>query len=257
MEPPRLVTIPISHFCEKARWGLERAGIEYREERHLQGFHVWYARRAGGGYTVPVLVLPDGRVIAQSSGILQWIDTQVENGAKLYPAEIAPRVMAVERWLDLTLGPDGRAWMYSFMLHQKGLANAYGTEGTTAFERRVFSTMFDALKPAIRARVGIGGASTDIARVRDVFDEIAARLSDGRSYLFGNSFTAADLTFAALSAAVLMPDNYGVALPRPDVLPREMSDQIEALRAHPAGRFALRMFATERARYRRVTGSDL
>jgi glutathione S-transferase len=35
----RLVTIPISHHCEKARWALERAGIPYREERHVQGIH--------------------------------------------------------------------------------------------------------------------------------------------------------------------------------------------------------------------------
>ena len=33
----RLLTIPISHFCEKARWALERAGLAYREERHVQG----------------------------------------------------------------------------------------------------------------------------------------------------------------------------------------------------------------------------
>ena len=35
----RLITIPISHYCEKARWALDRAGIEYREERHIQGVH--------------------------------------------------------------------------------------------------------------------------------------------------------------------------------------------------------------------------
>ncbi len=27
---PRLVTIPISHYCEKARWALERAGTTER-----------------------------------------------------------------------------------------------------------------------------------------------------------------------------------------------------------------------------------
>jgi glutathione S-transferase len=31
----RLIIIPISRFCEKARWALERAGIAYREG-HLQ-----------------------------------------------------------------------------------------------------------------------------------------------------------------------------------------------------------------------------
>ncbi len=56
----RLITIPISHFCEKARWALDRAGIGYREERHVQGIHQIVARRAGGGSTVPVLITPDG-----------------------------------------------------------------------------------------------------------------------------------------------------------------------------------------------------
>jgi glutathione S-transferase len=27
----RLLTIPISHYCEKARWGLERLGLAYHE----------------------------------------------------------------------------------------------------------------------------------------------------------------------------------------------------------------------------------
>ena len=63
----RLVTIPISHYCEKARWALERAGIKYREERHVQGIHRIAARRAGGGATVPVLVTPDG-VLGDSDG---------------------------------------------------------------------------------------------------------------------------------------------------------------------------------------------
>ena len=36
---PRLLTIPISHFCEKARWALERAGVDYEEQAHLQLVH--------------------------------------------------------------------------------------------------------------------------------------------------------------------------------------------------------------------------
>ena len=65
----RLVTIPISHYCEKARWALERADMPYREERHIQGVHQVAARRAGGGKTVPVLVTDDG-AIGESQEIL-------------------------------------------------------------------------------------------------------------------------------------------------------------------------------------------
>ena len=35
----RLVTLPLSHFVLKARWALERYGIEYVEEGHAPGFH--------------------------------------------------------------------------------------------------------------------------------------------------------------------------------------------------------------------------
>ena len=55
----RLVTIPISHYCEKARWALDRAGIRYRERAHLQVIHRFVVRRAGGGTTAPVLICGD------------------------------------------------------------------------------------------------------------------------------------------------------------------------------------------------------
>lgn len=58
---------------EKARWALDRAGLAYREERHVQGIHQFVARRAGGGTTLPVLV--DGSVVLTSSeSILRYAD---------------------------------------------------------------------------------------------------------------------------------------------------------------------------------------
>ena len=80
----RLVTIPISHYCEKARWALERAGIPYREERHVQGIHRIAARRAGGGATVPVLVTPEG-VLGESEAILAWVDERTPPEHRLFP----------------------------------------------------------------------------------------------------------------------------------------------------------------------------
>ena len=81
-----LVTIPISHFCEKARWALERAGLEYEERRHIQIVHQIAARRAGGGKTAPVLATPDG-VYAESRAIMQYADEHLPATARLYPAD--------------------------------------------------------------------------------------------------------------------------------------------------------------------------
>src|SRR5690349_6707964 len=76
----RLVTISISHFCEKARWALDRAGIPYDEERHIQFAHILASKRAGGKGTTPVLVTTTGGVLTESADIVRWSD------ASLYPS---------------------------------------------------------------------------------------------------------------------------------------------------------------------------
>jgi hypothetical protein len=55
-----------------------------------------------------------------------------------------------------------------------------------------------------------------------------------------------NLTFAALSASVLVPPVYGVSLPQPDALPPHTAELVERVRNHPAGRYALALFADHR-----------
>ena len=128
--PARLVAIPISHYCEKARWALDRAGVAYREERHIQVVHRIAARRAGGGNTVPVLVTADG-VFAQSADILAYADRHTEPAARLYPEDPAQRaeVVALARDFDADLGPQGRRWMYFHILPRRDLGRAYNCTG--------------------------------------------------------------------------------------------------------------------------------
>lgn len=44
-----LITIPISHFCEKARWALDHAGLSYREHGYPPAVHRLAVRRQGSG----------------------------------------------------------------------------------------------------------------------------------------------------------------------------------------------------------------
>jgi glutathione S-transferase len=249
MAPARLVTIPISHYCEKARWALDRAGIAYREERHIQLVHRVASRRAGGRGTVPVLVTADG-VFAQSAEILAYADRRTEPGARLYPEEPSLRaeVMALERDFDAGLGPEGRRWMYFHVLPRRDLGVAYNCPGVPAWERRAFPLLLGPMSGYIRHLFAIGPETDEQAgaAVRRTFDAVASRLADGRRYLCGDAFTAADLAFAALGAPALVPPQYGVPLPQPDELPPAMAAGVRAFRAHPAGAFACRLFAEER-----------
>src|SRR4051812_44916346 len=126
----RLVTIPISHFCEKARWALGRAGVAYREERHVQGIHMLAARRAGGGSTVPVLVTPDG-VLAESADILAWTDARTPERERLYPADPRERgeVERLARRFDEQLGPPGRRLIYIHLLPPPKLLLRFNNQG--------------------------------------------------------------------------------------------------------------------------------
>jgi glutathione S-transferase len=247
--PPRLITIPISHYCEKARWALDRAGIVYREERHIQLVHRIASRRAGGDGTVPVLVTAEG-AFTQSADILAFADRHVAPGARLYPEAAALRdeVVALERDFDADLGPEGRRWMYFHVLPLKDLGVAYNCTGVPAWERRAFPVALSVMSGYIRHLFAIGPTTGDDGRaaVQRTFDAVAARLDDGRPYLCGDAFTAADLAFAALAAPVVMPREYGVPLPAVEELPPDMAAAVRAFRAHPAGAFACRLFAEER-----------
>ncbi len=244
---PRLITIPISHYCEKARWALDRAGIAFTEEPHLQGIHIWKARRAGGGRTVPVLVT-DGEVLGDSTEILEWVDSRLPPSERLYPEPVQEEVRRIESWLDDGLGPDGRLWMYHGTLPVVRRLRRWALAGVPPAERRAFQLFGWALDPFIRRYLGVDDASARraIDNVDGVFDEVAALLGDGRAFITGDRFTAADLTFGALSASVLMPQAYGSPLPPPDAFPPSVAVEVRRLREHPAGRFAARLYASER-----------
>ena len=78
-------------------------------------------------------------------------------------------------------------------------------------------------------------------------DAVAEQLADGRLYLLGDRFSAADLCFAALSAVLVMPHEYGSPLPAIDALPDQKAREwITQMREHPAGAFALRLYQTKR-----------
>ena len=247
----RLITIPISHYCEKARWALERAGLPYTEERHVQGVHQIVARRAGGRKTVPVLLAPEG-VFAESEEILAYADESLPEELRLFPAEPALRaeVESLSRWLDEGLGPDARRVMYTYMLEQKRLMLKVNNQGVPRWEGAAMTAFWPVMVrfASRELRIDPAGPERDEARAWEAFETIGERLADGRRYLCGDRFTAADLTFAALSAAVTVPPEYGVSLPQPDNLPEPVASAVRAFRAHPAGAFALRIFREERRR---------
>ena len=248
-ERPVLITIPISHYCEKARWALDWAGIDYQERAHLQILHWIPVARAGGGKTAPVLVW-EGRVFADSADIVREASARSAPHRSLFPDDpaLAAEVRELERDFDARLGPEGRRWMYNGLRGRRDIAVAYACTGVPAWQRHALPLAYPVVARIIDRYLDVTptAAARSEAEVRATFDAVAERLSDGRPYICGEHFSAADLTFASLAAAVLMPPEYGVPLPQPEELPAAMAATVRELRAHPAGAHALKMFREER-----------
>jgi glutathione S-transferase len=245
----RLLTIPISHYCEKARWALERAGMPYREEPHVQGIHNVASRRAGGKGTVPVLVTPHG-AIGESEEIVTWVDAGLPPEERLFPTgrDARREVQALCRRLDEELGPRGRRLMYVHMLAKPELALPFNNAGVPRWEDRTVRWGFPLFRGLINRVLGVrpGIEREDEAAVWRELDFVAELLSDGRPHLCGERFGAADVTFAAMAAPVVVPPVYGVPLPQPEILPPDTAALVGRAREHPAGQYALALYADYR-----------
>jgi len=245
----RLITIPPSHYCEKARWALDYLGVPYREEGHPPLLHRWAVARAGGHRTTPVLVAGD-TVLSDSTDILQYLDTTYVDGWRPYPRDSQLRVQAeeMEELFDTHLGPHTRRIAYYHLLQHKDLFLESVLPGVGRGESFVFRALRPAVCSLMRRGMRITPESADrsLERVRTVFATVDELIGSGRTFLVGDRFSAADLTFAALAAPVLLPRNYPSPLPSLDQVPAEMLAQIEEFRTTPAGMFAMRIYRDHR-----------
>ncbi len=248
--PLRFVTMPISHYCEKVRWALDRTGLPYHEEPHAPLFHLLAALPATGlrSRTVPVLIddNPGQRhVLDDSTAILRYLERRY--GASWLFA--APEAAALEEEFDTQLGPHSRRVFYFYMLPEQQRIAEILSAAVPRHEGALARALFPLLVPVMRRsmRIDSAGLQRSLEKVEGVFARVSQRLADGRRYLGGETFGAADLTFAALASPLLLPPGYGI-IPVPTVaeVPPALGALVEKFRATPAGQLALRLFAEDR-----------
>lgn len=85
-----MVSIPVSPYCELARWLLDRLGIPYEEDCHVPVFHVLAARRHGGGSIVPVLDTSDASLI-DTRDVVNYYAARCPKERRLYIAAASGR----------------------------------------------------------------------------------------------------------------------------------------------------------------------
>lgn len=247
--PLRLISIGFSHFCEKARWALDRSALEYGEDDHVPLLHWRASFGARGGRTVPVLVTPCA-VLRESTQIVRFVDEHLPPERRLIPDDPAQRaeVMELMEAFDRGLGPAVRRSVYFNVLPHRDVAAELLSSTGPAWERRLARRLFPVLRAAIVRGLKVEPAAVERSRQRieQIFGEVDARLADGRRYLVGDRFSAADLTLAALAGLLVRPPQYGWPIPAAAFAVPENVAVCEAVRARPVGQHMLRMYAEER-----------
>ena len=248
--PPTFVTITFSHYCERVRWALDRSNVEYEEVSPCPGFAEKYWRDVlpGHGSSVPVLLFKDdlgawSHGLGGSNHILDWL-AQDDHGAWLYPNKES---RYLSRYFDETLGRYSRAWFMNFFLYSEGAAERFvGPSDASAFFK-FFSRV--AWAP-IRTKVAEINRSREWEeaqyRVDLAFEEVEQLLSDGRPYLAGDSFSAADLTFCSLSTPVVSPEytrSYQPRIPSPAPL---VAERLERWANSRAGEYIHQIYQMHR-----------
>jgi glutathione S-transferase len=247
--PARLVTIPFSHYCDKARWGLERAGVPFVEEGHVPVWHIVVAKRLGGKRTLPLLVTDEG-VLTDSTDILRYAERVAVTPGRVYPENPGARREAedLEAFFDEKLGPHTRRYAYAFLLTMPRLCVGVMQHDVGRGQQMLIRTAFRPIRWVMRRGMHITPESAERSRQRieQVFDRVDELVADGRRFLVGERLSAADITLAALSVPALAPEGFPIPLPSLDEAPEAFRAQIEVWRERPAGRFVRRLYAEER-----------
>ena len=244
-----MVTVDVSPYCELARWTLDRRGIAYTQESHVPLLHRVATGRHRGGATVPVLDIGE-RSLTDARQIVDFYDARAPEAARLYPTDPAARAEArqlFDEYFD-GLGVAVRAWAYAYQLPLRATTARAWTAGAPGWERGVVGIAYPLLAKIVGRSLHLRADSVGVQRaiIDASLARVAERLSDGRRYLLGERFGAADLALATLLAPAVLPAGYRGPLPPLEQLPAAMRAEVEQIRGHPAGAFVLRVYRDER-----------
>lgn len=240
----RLITIPVSHYCEKVRWALDYLKLPYVEEAHMPPLHRFATSKAGGK-SAPVLVTED-RNFTDSTDILKYVDSIVSSEEKLYPtnSEQRQQVEELEELFDEKLAPAVRTWAYFYIVDKSKILQPKWCQGVPFYEKLLFSVVYPAMRSVVKKAYDVNpeSAAQSYQEIENVFEKVNELLADGRNYLVGDKMSAADITFASLAAPILQPSQHPIKSSDSQKLPAEMLSKIREFRKTAAGKFALDLY---------------
>ena len=272
---PTLITIRFSHYCEKARWALEllqnaaclMVGEEQQESSEISSHRyverprsilthmvssLWHT--SGLSSSTPVYIKPNKHILKDSADIMHYVSDELCKLGKpiLYPN---PEVEELENYFNEVLGVHVRRYGYWIMFKtddmQKALHDCW-LRGTDGIERWIQQHSFNLIKALATKGMNIEEQASLFSkqRVDEVFNRVNKKLEEhGGLYLFNTAYpTAADFTFASLAYPMILPPQCDDLIIKydPNIMSRQLYEEVTTYREQPAGKFVLRMYEQHR-----------
>jgi glutathione S-transferase len=256
-----LETMAASHFAEKARWCMDRLGLEYREKQSTGIIGVLFT-----GRTLPRLRMRTGVVrseIGNSAEILRYLWGRYGKEAGDDADFLMPTAERVEMEQRIDrYGAHLQVWVYYHILDVPDLSmRAWGrySPASPAWQRSLMPMLFPVYRLFLRRVFRISDAHYEkiVQRIDAFLADIEALLDDGRRTILGDDDTTyVDMAFAAISSLWMRPAGFAAGradsvLIDPADFPEDMRADIERWR----DRFPLAFALAERLyREERVSG---
>jgi len=243
-----LYLFAISHYCEKARWALDRVGIEYELQHLPPGPHRRVAKRLGAR-TGSLPILQYGQDLVQgSSAIIDWAEKNRASGTPtLEPEANAEEARKIEKRLDDILGVHVRRYFYSeALLEYPQTVKPMFAIGLSSGQKLLLELSWGFIRKLMIRGMNLGSMQGIESReiLEKEFDWLDGLLADGRQYLQGPHFSRVDICAASLLSPLIKPPEH----PSYDRirLPPNMTLDCEGWRKRPCLQWALDMYHNHR-----------
>lgn len=248
---PTFVCNSVSGLSEISRWVLDINQVLFIEKRYAPRLYLDKVSKLTGkdGFeNSPVLVNTDS-LIYTSESIIQYFDERIPADRRLFPDD-ASRAEVQRLFKKYTYDLNGYVWQYVYaeLLPNKSNGKTLLKKDMPFFTRLKISMTYSSLKKQLIKQWELEGKDSVVflVEIQKMFTEVDELLKDGRRYLTGDKFTAADIAFASVVAPVILPEEFGGSITKFNEIDEELRQEIIDLRATPAGQWVLSLYQEER-----------
>ena len=244
-----LYQFPLSHYCEKARWLLDHKELDYIANNLIPGFHRAFTYLKSSQYLLPML-RDDKFWVADSTQIALHLDANYPEHALLRrEPDLRQQALEIDK-LAGKLGVHVRRWSLarSLSVGDHSLEIMMGEQGYLRqfekFSKPILKTLVSTgyqLNPAKVARSKI--------RMSELIEDLNQRLMTNQGqYLVGDRLGLADIAVCAMLSPLLNIKGTPWELEHDESnqFTGEFKDYQDYLLSLPLGRYAQRIYATER-----------